>query len=302
MSVLGKSVVGIDIGGTSAKIAYRNDDQQWQFVSSAPYAAPDRSSLVSAIRDALDNLPIRKVARAGLCLPGRMNADGTAVQCSVNLPVLDGWVIEGLLTEIGISDSIPSVVRSDAMAAGFDWVTEHASGSSQSALRTAAISLGTGVGLCVLDGQIPVGIGSRGIGHLGQIDVGRHGPNDRFDYQGARNTLETYIGLRSMKQYQQGDRLELSGLDGADPPIRALVHSLRLIHAVYGPDQIVLLGGVGLALSPLVDILMANTNEDLTSLARDDWMLFVGETSYHAARGIAKLAIQGSDAGSMQDR
>ncbi|TVS07935.1 MAG: hypothetical protein EA423_02850, partial [Phycisphaerales bacterium] len=152
--------------------------------------------------------------------------------------------------------------------------------------RLAAIVLGTGVGLAVLDGGEPVTIGARGIGHLGQVDVGVEpmplGPD------GGRGGLEGYLGLRALEA-RFGERIAegLSGLDGEDPILRALARACRIVHAIYTPDEIRLLGGVGMLLEPVLCKLEGLVRTELTGVAREGWTMRCADSAYLAAIGAA---------------
>jgi hypothetical protein len=85
-----------------------------------------------------------------------------------------------------------------------------------------------------------------------------------------------------------------SGAIRADrPPLSALVRALRIAHAVYLPERIVLLGGVGIRLRPLLGEMRERIADGLTTLARPDWTLEAGESDFHAARGAAWMAGRG---------
>ncbi len=88
--------------------------------------------------------------------------------------------------------------------------------------------------------------------------------------------------------------LDLSGMGVNDDAIRAMVRGLRVVHAIYQPDRIALLGGVGFALSSKLDLIRDRVNEGLTPLAVEGWVITAGDSGFHAARGAAKLASQSS--------
>lgn len=281
----GRSCLGIDIGGSSVKVAARQELGGWQVTTSERYRDPTRVEIVDAIRGCLQELNTEAFDRIGLCVPGRRNSANSAVELSANIPALNGWGFEELLQACLDSGVSSYQVVSDADAAGYDFACH-----SMIEGRTAAISLGTGVGLCVLDGSGIVTIGERGqIGHLGHMDVGRHGSADRVHTSGALNILESYIGAPSLTQYQSSRGIDLSGLTTDDPPISALIHALRVVHAIYVPDRIVLLGGVGMALKPLVSTLVHGVDDGLTPLRRKEWTLECAGSSYHAAQGACRL-------------
>jgi predicted NBD/HSP70 family sugar kinase len=282
------SAIGIDIGGSSVKAVRLDDgDSQQKTSTSDVYSNPDRDELLKAVHQCIRKLEVSTPDRVGLCLPGKMNMDRSAICTSVNLPVLNGWDFSDIFESVFEHSAERFKVVTDADAAGFDYAKTHPIDG-----RTAAVSIGTGVGLCVLDGSVIVGIGAKGIGHLGLMDVGRHGSEDRFDSSGVRNSLESYIGSVALSGFRVGGKLDLSGMSKDKPSLTALVHALRMVHAIYQPDRITLMGGVGIALSSHRELLYQLVSDGLTTLAATGWTLEFGNSSYHAAMGAAKLAAQ----------
>jgi len=281
--------LGIDIGGSAVKAACQTSSGCWSTATSSRYSNPSRAQISQAIKESISGFEIKGIQYIGMCLPGRMNSARSGIERSVNIPTLNGWDFSDLI-ESAIGNNTVSVrIVSDADAAGYDYATEFPSPA-----RTAAISLGTGVGLCILDGDEILTIGQRGIGHLGQMDVGRFGDTDRVDRDGSRNTLESFIGAPALQPWMSGSTLDLTSLTHQDSPIRAIVHALRVVHAIYQPSRIALLGGVGLALKPHKQLLIEMVNDGLTPLANPDWSLDFASSAHHAARGAAKLAAQSS--------
>jgi len=285
------STLGIDIGGSSVKMAVSNSINssggQSTTAQSTPYAKPDRSQLSSAINECLATLDISTPERIGLCLPGRMNAAKSAIEHSTNLPALNDWAFDDLLCSIFGHKNLQFRVVSDADAAGYDYTTAHPIQG-----RTVTLSLGTGVGLCVIDDAAIVTMGQLGVGHIGDMDIGRFGDSDRFTHAGTRNTPESYFGAEALQQWLNGPSLDLTPLTATDPPVQALVQTLRITHAIYLPNRIALLGGIGLAFKPHQHMIYNLVSDQLTPLANQHWKLEFATTPHHAAIGAAKLAAQ----------
>jgi len=281
--------LGIDIGGSSVKAAIIEPGGQARTAISEPYTNPDRDGLANAIKECVSILGISNPQQVGLCLPGRMNPDRSSIELAVNLPVLNNWAFSDLLASIFDSPVASHGVVSDADAAGYDFATDHPIQG-----RTAAVVLGTGVGLCVLDANKIVTIGNKGIGHLGDMNIGRFGATDRTNAAGTRNSPESYFGAPSLRQWSSGTLLDLTPLTKDDPPIQALVQTLKIVHAIYLPDRIALLGGVGLAFKPHAERIYELVNDGLTPLAVQSWALEFATSPYHAALGAAKLAAHDS--------
>jgi glucokinase len=281
--------LGIDIGGTSVKVCLLDGEQEYTG-RSIVYTNPTREMLTQTIDEAIGQLPdaISREMPVGLCLPGKRSARGDSIAISVNLPCLDGWAFDELLSSV--LGTVPATYRvlSDVQAAGEDLLCAH-----KYCGRSAIIAIGTGVGVAVFDDGEPVGIGQRVIGHLGMMDIGRIGGCDVIGPDGSKNTLESYIGARAIEARFPGvESAELSQAIGTlamdEPCMTAIVRMIRVVHAIYVPDQIVLMGGVGIALSGRGNEIKTVVTDGLTSLAKSDWELVFGDSPYHAARGAAR--------------
>ena len=309
--------LGLDIGGTSVKgvlLDPARPDRDLRAARSEPYARPDRERLAAALLDVARALlhPGEPISAVGVCAPGLRDESGVIIR-AVNVPGLEGASILDLIDEAVCRPLNISLAAqrgggavfefSDAPAAALDFHRRHPAPTPPG--RRLALSLGTGVGACVLDespiGPIPLIVSGPGPGHLGHIDVtieadpahAPHGPD------GARATLESYIGLPALRS-RFGDALPsavASGLLRPDrPPLAALVRAIRIAHAIYRPRRIALLGGVGLALRPIAPDIRAAAADALTSLAHEDWTLEIGDDDLHAARGAAWIAARAAPA------
>jgi predicted NBD/HSP70 family sugar kinase len=77
---------------------------------------------------------------------------------------------------------------------------------------------------------------------------------------------------------------------GFEPPLRALARAIRIAHAIYRPQHVVLAGGIGIRMAHLAEPLHALVSTHLSSIARPNWTLTCGDSDFHAARGAARLA------------
>lgn len=234
----------------------------------------------------------RGAMRVGLCVPGRRDAGGRRVVASVNVPGLVGESLDELVREaVGDGARVVTVV-SDARAAAEDV----AAGLVPGAGRLLAISMGTGVGACVMDGGRSLEVSGESPGHLGQVDVSvvlgdgtvPVGPD------GGRGGLEAYVGLPALVLRLGGPAETVMDRVGADDPaIEALARAIRIAHAIYRPQTVALLGGVGIGLARHGEVIRARVSDGLTSVAREGWTLVFGRDGFHATRGAARLAMQG---------
>ena len=284
--------LGIDIGGTSVKVCLSESPafDQVQFGRSEPYSNPTRDQLVAAIRFAMARIDQDTIfAQAvGMCVPGKQSENAKSIAFSQNLPCLNQWLFSDILERS--LKKVPEHVHvlSDVRASGQAYLhTKPCSG------RTAIIAIGTGVGLGVFDNGLQVGIGNAGIGHLGMLDIGRLDAQDRYDKQGARNTLESFLGARVIEERfidlaPESCSEGIKSLSMDDPIFQAFIGMIRIVHAIYTPDQIVLMGGIGCAFSVHHEQIHALVNERLTPLACSSWTLEFADHPYFAAIGAAR--------------
>jgi glucokinase len=277
------NVVGIDIGGTAVKVA-RPDRiaGTWRTATSDRYARPDRDTLARALRDAAERADAAGLGAAavGLCVPGIPSADGSRIELSVNVPGLMGWDFRDLTAE-ALGGRPAAIVRlGDAEAATTDWAAAHGSSG-----RIAGIAIGTGVGLAVLDDGVPLRCCDGGAGHIGQIDV-TIGPPELAPIgpDGGRGGLEAYAGAAAVTAAGSIDRAFAPGSDA----LAAVARTIRIVHAIYRPATVLLLGGIGRRID--LGILRPAIDEHLTRVALSGWRLVSGDDDHHAARGAARAA------------
>ncbi len=296
--------LGLDIGGSSIKGALLGGPAGTVTARSPRYARPDglqlRDALAALVRSLAAGGGPAAPARIGLCVPGIVDPQTLSVTVSVNVPGLVGTSLPELVSVALAAAGGPRggggeerlTVVSDAQAAAHDfWVSQ-----GGAAGRLLGISMGTGVGACVLDGGQPLRITGQSSGHVGQIDVtlAEDAQTPPVGPDGGAGSLEAYVGLPALLARYGGEAESLFARIGAnDPPIRALIRAIRIAHAIYRPDQVVLLGGVGMRLAPLAGAIREGVARNLTSLARPGWTLSCGNSDFHAALGSARLATMG---------
>lgn len=278
--------MGIDIGGTRVKAAIveaATGEPTWRWTSHA-YAKPTATELEAMIRTAINAAPSRPQT-VGLCVPGVVDpTTGVIVRC-VNIPCLEGSDPDALVRR-GLVDKAAPVTRwTDAYAAGVDVrLTEGLEG------RLLAISLGTGVGAAVIDEQCrQVVLHGQSSGHFGQMDVSL-GDDAPLGPDGGRGSLEAYIGGPALMRRWGDPATIAASLFAESEPVRALARAIRIAHAIYKPDHVRLLGGVGLALARLGGGWRDLVARDLTCVARQGWSLGYARHEHHAAAGAARLS------------
>lgn len=282
------TALGLDIGGTSIKAAVVRDHEVVGVARSASYAKPDRAGLEACLRACWQSLASpAEVQAVGLCLPGILSPDRSMVVQAVNIPGLEAVPLRDLVGGVLGRDVRPAVFN-DAHAATYGYWMQRPSDD-----RMLGLALGTGVGACVLDAGEWLSITGASSGHIGQIDVGPCGRDgdQPLGPDGGRNSLEGYLGVEALRaRYGEEFPDRLASLSTDEPPMRALVRTLRICHAIYQPQRVVLLGGVGIRLSAQLPELKRAACVELTAVAREGWTLESGNTDHHAAAGAGWLA------------
>ena len=283
--------LGIDIGGSSVKAAIRSDETVMT-ARSPGYFQPSREALSTAVGQVIQELgpDIDQSVPVGLCLPGKQSASGDRVEYAINMPCLNDWAFSDMLQDMLGFMPLQHRVVSDIHATATDLVSVNKLEG-----RVAIIAIGTGVGFAMMEHGHFIGIGSGGAGFLGQLDVGRCGNEDRFHSDGSKNTLESYVGIRAMREQLGTDDenaiVEYIDAMGEDSPfLRAIVQAMRVVHAIHVPDTIVLAGGIGIAMHSFSDEIHTLVSDRLTTLSNSSWKLVFGDTLFHAASGAARLA------------
>jgi len=280
--------LGIDIGGTSVKLAAVDQGRVLWSGQSAPYTRPDTQQLIQAIRYAAAG----RTASAdgvGLCAPGLLDETKRAVALSVNVPGLNGINLDALIfAALGTGLGQVTVVL-DSIATAYDiWSQRHLAG------RMLSLAIGTGIGAAVLDDGKPLHVDGESPGHFGQLDVSIAG-HDVVGPDGGAGSLEGYFGAPALiKRFGGNLDSVLPTLRGDEAPFHALARAIRIAHAIYRPHHVVLAGGIGIRLAHALPKLRQLIETHLTNIARPAWILSTGDSDFHAAVGAAKLAAAGA--------
>lgn len=275
--------LGIDVGGSSVKLAATANGQILWTAHSESYNRASKDQLVDAIHRAAAGRT-KNISTVGICVPGRMDRVRRMITLSINLPSLNGLRLDNL-----VADSVGEVghveLLNDSTSSAYDIYASH-----KLTGRLLSITLGTGVGASILDDGVPLMIEGDSPGHIGQVDVSIPG-EDVVGPDGGAGSLEGYIGGPAMVQRYGNDMATtLANLTEKDAPIRALARAIRIFHAVYRPQHVYFTGGIGIRLKHLVPTIRKMVNTNLTAVADPEWTLGTGDDDFHAAKGAARLA------------
>jgi glucokinase len=232
--------VGVDIGGTTVRAGIV--DEFGTVLSLAALPTPPAgepaalSEIVARLVAEVGAHATATNSRIGIGIPGVREPHTQVMLRAVNLPRLEGVDVRDLFER---RLKCPVALETDVNAAGF------AQWRSAASLDTAAhaplpnrfvyLSLGTGVGGCVILGGHIVRHTRGGPGHLGHliVDSTRTAPLCRCGMHGC---LEAVVRL--FTERGTNGELDLAGL------VHALTLGLVQLAHLYAPDEIRLGGGV----------------------------------------------------------
>jgi len=284
--------LGIDIGGTSVKMAAVENGRTLWTGQSPFYARPKTEELIAAMKAAGEKVDASGGGtgmRAGICVPGLLDKQKRLITLSVNVPGLMNVVLDDLVERgLGVRPASLQILN-DAVSSCYDVCdTRGLQG------RVFGLAIGTGVGAAVLDDGVPLFIEGASPGHIGQVDVTISGEEDVIGPDGGAGSLEGYVGVPAFRKRYNADDFGpvLKNMKATDVPMRALARAVRIAHAIYRPKHVLIVGGLGIRLKHVIPDLKKLIDTNLTSVAHKDWTLGAGDTDFHAATGAAKIALR----------
>ena len=261
---------GIDLGGTTVKLAFFNDEgtmlNKWEIPTVTSNGGsrilPD---IAASIRAHLDKVGVAdsEVLGIGIGVPGPVNGKGVVNKC-VNL----GWGVFNIHEELGKLTGFPVKAGNDANVAALG---EYWKGGGQGCENMVFATLGTGVGGgIVIDGHLLHGAHGAGgeIGHLvlnrdetEQCGCGKRGCVEQYcsatgivrmaykylastDAFSSLRTLESITCKDIFDAGKAGDEVSLAILDKY---YALLGEFLANLCCVVNPEAVVLGGGVSKA-------------------------------------------------------
>jgi len=275
--------VGIDIGGTSMKLAAVANDRAPICLAGDPHARPTREALAEELRKSWREL-LRRAgwSRAadvavGICVPGPVDDSGT-LEAAANLAALVGVRIGPWVQDVLGLSRTPGVLT-DALAAALG---EYRACPLPG--RGLYLTIGAGVGGMVLDEGKPLMITRGTSGHFGHMDVSGGQRDAPSTAAAGRGALEAYLGAAALRGAGvDPDTVSDLSHPAMNQAMNALARGIRILLALYRPDRIVLLGGLGLKLAPLLPRLEQQVRDGLTTAAPEHFTLACGRVGYFAA-------------------
>lgn len=296
---------GVDLGGTTVKIAYFNEQGELLTKWEIPTRKEQSGSLIlpdiaASIADYIsrENIDRSTLLGIGIGVPGPVSSEGVVNRC-VNL----GWGVFNISEELSRLTGLPVKAGNDATVAalGECWM-----GSGKGCRNMVFATLGTGVGGgIVTDGQVLHGAHGAGaeIGHMvinreetEPCGCGKKGcveqycsatgvvrlANRYLNANSAPSVLRKIENLTCKDVFDAANAGDSAALEILDQVYRYMGEFLANVADVVNPQVIVLGGGVSKAGQPLLDG------------AKKYFDQFV----FHANKDVSfALAVLGNDAG-----
>ena len=226
--------IGIDLGGTSAKIGLVNSSKKIIEEGSVPSADfPDAADLAARMAEVCRRLGAgRKIAGVGIGVAGDIDSTRGIVRISPNL----GWKKVPLKWLLERRLKWPVRVDNDAKAAAWGLYNTQI---PKNVKHLIVITLGTGVGGgIILNGLLHRGA-TGSAGEIGHMNIDENGPLCNC---GNRGCLETYVGRPHLEKkvraaLEGGKKSSLQALFNKDPN---LITPLALSQAAEKGDAFAL--------------------------------------------------------------
>ncbi|MFE4523473.1 ROK family glucokinase [Cytobacillus firmus] len=211
-----KWLVGVDLGGTTTKLAFINYYgeiiHKWEIPTDNSEEGKNITiNIAKAIDHKLEELDLNKdkIIGIGMGAPGPVNLATGVVYNTVNLGWKDNYPLKDLLE---VETSLPVIIDNDANCAALG---EMWKGAGNGAKDLVCVTLGTGVGGGVIaNGDIVQGVsGAAGeIGHITSIPVG--GAQCNCGKTGCLETIASATGIvrQALENLESGGEGALSQL------------------------------------------------------------------------------------------
>ncbi|HEX9889654.1 MAG TPA: ROK family protein [Nitriliruptorales bacterium] len=260
-------IVALDLGGTRLKAGVVDlgaavTDAVTNAVTDAVTESTeglDAEAAIDLVRRTVGRLADGGCSGIGLAVPGVVD-DGVVTALPGKFPGLEG---RDLAAAVAVDD-LPVTVVNDAVAYA---VGEAAYGAGQGARRVVVVTIGTGVGVCVIEDGAPLGAGPLGGGTLGgQIPIGE--PEGPTDTSGRRGTIEARCRAEALVAYAHDQGVDTTsprdlyaaaraGQPGAVAAVATyrgwLVRAVVALAHAHAPEVLVLGGGPIQPGAPVLD-------------------------------------------------
>lgn len=238
-------MLAIDLGGTRIKACMVEHRTPGEVVV-VEHAGVSLETALTAVGDIIERLAAAGCGSVGLCVPGVVDEEGRVVALPGKLEGAVGADLVGWLHE---RTGGSAFVINDAVAAGVGEAHDEPG-------RTVVMTIGTGVGTCVIEGGRPLGRGPFGGGLLsGQLPLTADGPLDTSDRNGtveawcraSRITEEARAAGCDAASVEEVFRAAAAGESAAVRGVASyqgwLARGIAALCLAHAPDVVVVGGG-----------------------------------------------------------
>jgi glucokinase len=257
------TTMAVDLGGSRLKIAAVHG-RSVEHLAIVPVGNDATTTLLTSLQRLQDDVAADRI---GLALPGIVR-HGRALSLPGKLSGVAGTAIGDLVEQ---RFGLRCLVCNDAIAAG---IGEARFGAGRSRDHVVVLTIGTGVGVCVLDMGRPVGTGPLAGGILGGFVPIADSSTDT-DSNGGRGTIEALCAAGRIVDhgshlYSDVAAVYAAAAAGKGPALAALDRyradlvcaMVALVHA-HGVEMVVVTGGVITATGPILDGVEEEVNRRL---------------------------------------
>jgi glucokinase len=268
--------LAFDLGGTRLKAGLVDSiSGEVEHFGVANVAGADAETALNRMAELADNLATmdaEALEAVGLAVPGLVAPPGRVVALPGKLA---GIIGRDLSTELSTRYELPALVVNDAVAYG---VGESTYGAARGHDRAVVVTIGTGVGVSVIQDGMPITTGMLGGGVLGgQIPIADD-PDGPTDTSGRRGTIEARcraqrlvdlaLGVRGAPSavpdiYDAAGRGDPTALGAIDTYREDLARALVALGHAHTPSVIVVGGGPMHPDSPVFEGLEGLVNDAL---------------------------------------
>ena len=299
---------GVDLGGTTVKIAYFDEIgnmlEKWEIptvtANGGKQILPD---IAASIRQFIEQKTIdpANVIGVGIGVPGPVNSRGVVNKC-VNL----GWGVFNIADELTRLTGFSVKAGNDANVAALG---EYWMGGGKGCDNTVFVTLGTGVGGgIVIEGKLLHGTHGSGaeIGHMvlnrnetAVCGCGKRGCVEQYCSATGISRLVRLHGMGNMTCkdiFDAGKAGDSKALDVLDEYYEYLGEFLGSLCSVVDPEIVVLGGGVSKAGQVLIDGVVPRFHKYVFHAAEDVKFALASLGNDAGAYGAFKLALDAFDA------
>jgi len=271
--------IGIDLGGTATRLIAWHDSQAIaeKTVATRIFAETSPAQRIRRLWDLVRAVPPAgyRITGIGIGASGPVDPRTGTIENPDTLACFSGVALATRLTEIA---GVPVVVENDAVTAALG---EFHHGAGRGADRMLMATLGTGIGVAVLQNGQPFRLADGRHPEAGHIPVSASpeicycGLTGCWEPTASREALENDI--RSVKpQYPEGDLIDIAARSALNGDMHArrvfdaygcrVGRGLALLHSVYGP-RLTVIGG---SISGHLDVFRAGLEDALHRAAGFD--------------------------------